>query len=183
VERISHFQFHILASHEDLFIGDSESFLNKMSEQKFDDDADQGLKILYRRTFLASFGGGLIGPFIPIYATQLGASPSEIGLVQAINSVSPSMAQIPWGLVVDRVKRRKPFLFLGSLLYALALLLLLQVSGVVEFIIIILLSYVLSAMAAPALNSLIGDYSSRIGRGKLWLSLMRWRLWEACLQR
>jgi MFS family permease len=166
VERISHFQFHILASHEDLFIGDSESFLNKMSEQKFDDDADQGLKILYRRTFLASFGGGLIGPFIPIYATQLGASPSEIGLVQAINSVSPSMAQIPWGLVVDRVKRRKPFLFLGSLLYALALLLLLQVSGVVEFIIIILLSYVLSAMAAPALNSLIGDYSSRIGRGK-----------------
>ncbi|MEM2402128.1 MAG: hypothetical protein QXX24_06290, partial [Candidatus Bathyarchaeia archaeon] len=51
--------------------------------------AERNLSILYKRALLSSFGSGLIGPFIPIYVTQLGASSAEIGLVQAINSVSP----------------------------------------------------------------------------------------------
>ncbi|MEM1582755.1 MAG: MFS transporter [Candidatus Bathyarchaeia archaeon] len=137
-----------------------------MVEQRSEGSEEQGLKILSRRTLLSSFGSGMISPFIPIYATQLGASSTEIGLVQAINSVSPSIAQIPWGFVVDKVKRRIPFIALGSLLYAVMLLLLLFTSGIIEFITIVLLAYTLSAMAVPAINSLIGEYSSRSGRGK-----------------
>jgi MFS family permease len=125
------------------------------------------LKLLYKRTFLSSFGSGFISPFIPIYAAQLSASPTEIGLVQAINNVSPGIAQIPWGFIIDKVRRRVIFLSLGGLFFASILLLLPLVNTITEFIITILLAYFLSAMAVPALNSLIGDFSTNYGRGKI----------------
>ncbi|MEM2342192.1 MAG: MFS transporter [Candidatus Bathyarchaeia archaeon] len=137
-----------------------------MGEQKSREAESKGLSFLYRRTVLSSFGSGLISPFIPIYATQIGASPAELGLIQAINSVSPSIAQIPWGFIIDRVKRRILFIALGSLLYAFMLLILLYINDIIEFIIVVSLAYVFSAMTAPALNSLIGEYSSVSGRGK-----------------
>ncbi|MEM2309454.1 MAG: MFS transporter [Candidatus Bathyarchaeia archaeon] len=129
--------------------------------------AERSLSILYKRALLSSFGSGLIGPFIPIYVTQLGASSAEIGLVQAINSVSPSIAQIPWGFFVDKVRRRTLIVALGNFLYAFMLLLLLGIRNVTDFIIVVLLAYVLSAMSVPALNSLIGELSDRVGRGKV----------------
>jgi len=125
------------------------------------------LKVLYRRAFFSSFGSGLISPFIPIYATQIGASPSELGLIQAINSVSPSIAQIPWGFLVDKIRRRTLIISVSGLLYASIMLLLLGTNNVLEFILIILSAYLLSAMAAPAINSILGEYSSRVGRARI----------------
>jgi len=130
------------------------------------ENESKGLNLLYKRTILSSFGSGLISPFIPIYATQLGASSAELGLVQAINGVSPSIAQIPWGLIIDKVKRRIPFIALGSLLYASMLLTLLFISDIMGFIVVVSLAYIFSAMAAPAVNSLIGEHSSVSVRGK-----------------
>ncbi|MBS7624930.1 MFS transporter [Candidatus Bathyarchaeota archaeon] len=137
-----------------------------MSESK--SQAESGdLRLLYRRVFLSSFGSGLISPFIPIYAAQLGASSTEIGLVQAINSVSPSIAQIPWGFIIDKARRRVIFLSLSGLLYSLLLLFLFFADNPIEFIVVVLLAYVFSAMASPALNSLLGEFSGVSGRGKI----------------
>lgn len=128
---------------------------------------NRNLGLLYKRTLLSSFGSGLISPFIPIYAAQLGATSTEIGLVQAINSVSPSIAQIPWGFVVDKIRKRVLFMSLGSFLFSLSLLFLVFADDPIKFIITVLLAYVFLAMAAPALNSLIGEYSSVSSRGKI----------------
>lgn len=125
------------------------------------------MKALYRRILLSSFGSGFINPFISIYAAQLGATPTEIGLVQAISSVSPSIAQIPWGFVIDKVKRCIPFIALGTLLYGSILLLLAFTDDIRDFILIILSSYILSAMATPASNYLLGEYSSGSDRGRI----------------
>ena len=127
---------------------------------------NRNLRLLYNRTLLSSFGSGLISPFIPIYAAQLGSSSTEIGLVQAINSVSPSIAQIPWGFVVDKVRRRVLFMSLGTLLFSLSLLFLIFVDDPVKFIIVVLLAYIFLAMVPPALNALIGEYSSVSSRGR-----------------
>ncbi|MEM2029356.1 MAG: MFS transporter, partial [Candidatus Bathyarchaeia archaeon] len=137
-----------------------------MSRRNREESENRNLRLLYRRTILSSFGSGLISPFIPIYAAQLGATSTEIGLVQAINAVSPSIAQIPWGFVIDKVRRRVLFISLGSLLFSLPLLLLIFIGNPTEFILTILLAYIFSAMAVPALNSLIGEYSSVSSRGK-----------------
>jgi MFS family permease len=131
------------------------------------ENENKGLNLLYKRTILSSFGSGLISPFIPIYAAQLGASPLDLGLVQAINSVSPSIAQIPWGFVIDKIKRRIPFIALSSLLYASMLLTLLFVRDITGFIAAISFAYIFLAMAAPAVNSLVGEYSSAQVRGKM----------------
>lgn len=128
---------------------------------------DKNLSILYRRMLLSSFGSGFISPFIPIYAAQLGASSTEIGLVQAINSVSPSIAQIPWGFVVDKIRRRVLFISLGGFLFSFLLLFLMFADSPVKFIVVVLLAYVFSAMAVPALNSLIGEYSGVSSRGRI----------------
>lgn len=137
-----------------------------MSRESQEELEDRNLRILQRRILLSSFGSGFISPFIPIYATQLGASSTEIGLVQAINSVSPGIAQIPWGFVIDKIRRRVLFISLGGFLFSFLLLFLIFADNPMEFIITVLLAYVFSAMAVPALNSLIGEYSSVSSRGK-----------------
>ncbi|MCX8171223.1 MAG: MFS transporter [Candidatus Bathyarchaeota archaeon] len=127
----------------------------------------RNLRLIYRRTVLSSFGSGLISPFIPIYAAQLGATSTEIGLVQAINSVSPSIAQIPWGFIIDKVRKRVLFMSLGSLLFSFSLLFLIFADDPIKFIIVVLIAYFFSAMAVPALNSLIGEFSGVSARGKI----------------
>ncbi|MEM2961288.1 MAG: MFS transporter, partial [Candidatus Bathyarchaeia archaeon] len=77
------------------------------------------------------------------------------------------IAQIPWGFIIDKVRRRVVFLSLGGLFFASTLLLLPLVNIITEFIITILLAYLLSAMAVPALNSLIGEFSTNYSRGKI----------------
>lgn len=138
-----------------------------MSKAVQDKMENRNLGLLYKRALLSSFSSGLISPFIPIYAAQLGASSTEIGLVQAINSVSPSIAQIPWGFVIDKIRRRVLFMSLGGFLFSFSLIFLIFADDPIKFIITVLLAYVFSAMAAPALNSLIGEYSSVSSRGKI----------------
>lgn len=142
-----------------------------MAESRSEESSVHILKALYRRTLLSSFGSGFISPFISIYAAQLGATPTELGIVQAINSVSPSIAQIPWGFVVDKVKRCIPFIALGTLLYGFTLLLLTFTSDIRSFMVIVLSAYVMLAMAAPASNYILGEYSSGSSRGRIMAEL------------
>lgn len=142
-----------------------------MTGSRFERSGERVLKALYRRVLLSSFGSGFVSPFISIYAAQLGATPTELGFVQAVNSVSPSIAQIPWGFVVDRVKRCTLFIALGTLLYGFILLLLIFASDMLSFILVVLSAYVLLAMAAPASNYLLGEYSSGSDRGRVMAKL------------
>jgi len=142
-----------------------------MKEQSQEKPEEQSLKIIYRRTILSSFGGGLINPFVHIYAAQMGASPVEMGWVRAMNTISANIAQIPWGLTIDWLKKRAIFVFLGGLLYALLFLPLLFVDNVLEFLVVISLSSIFAAMIGPALNSLIGDLCEEGNRGKVYAQL------------
>jgi len=142
-----------------------------MKEQDSQKPDGQSLNLIYRRTLLSSFGGGVINPFIHIFAAQMGASPIEMGWIRAINIVSGNIAQIPWGLAIDWLKRRTLFIFLGGLLQGLLLLPLIYVGNVLEFILVIASSFVFSAMVAPALNSLIGDLCEEGNRGRVFAQL------------
>ncbi|MEM2111027.1 MAG: MFS transporter [Candidatus Bathyarchaeia archaeon] len=138
-----------------------------MPEQLSNKPDIQNLKMISRRTIIFSFGNGVINPFIHIYAAQLGASPTELGWVRAINLTLPNIAQIPWGLAMDRFKKRVFFIFFGGLLYGFLLLPLLFVENVLSFIFFIALSSLFAAMIAPALNSLIGDLCREYNRGRI----------------
>jgi len=57
-------------------------------------------------------GYGIIVPLIPIYASQLGASTFQLGLIFASYSIIQLATMVPFGLFADRIGR-KPFLLVG----------------------------------------------------------------------
>jgi DHA1 family multidrug resistance protein-like MFS transporter len=69
--------------------------------------------------FISMLGMGLVTPLLPIYADQLGASPFQVGLVQAGFSISNLVALPFIGRLSDRFGR-KIFLCTGLTLLALA---------------------------------------------------------------
>ncbi len=142
-----------------------------MENQTRDEQSKRSLRLIYRRSVIASFGGGVINPFINIFAAQMGASSVEMGWVRALEQISTNAAQIPWGLAIDRFRRRVPFIFTGALAHAVLLLPLLYVNTVQEFVLVVTLIFIFSAMISPALTSLISDFCGETERGRVFAQL------------
>jgi len=62
--------------------------------------------------FKVSTGGA--APLIPLLTIELGGGPREVGLVNAVGSLSSMLGGLFWGKLSDRLNRRKVFLILGS---------------------------------------------------------------------
>ncbi len=65
--------------------------------------------------FVTVFGFGLANPFLPIYAQELGASETMIGVIMSSYFITRLFLELPSGLISDRIGRRIPML-LGMLL-------------------------------------------------------------------
>ena len=68
-------------------------------------------------------GFGLVIPILPTYATQLGASSFEVGLVMAVYALMNFVFSPFWGTMSDRLGRR-PVIAFTVLITALGFLLL-----------------------------------------------------------
>ncbi|WP_099211494.1 MFS transporter [Thermococcus henrietii] len=68
--------------------------------------------------FKVSTGGA--APLIPLLTMELGGGPREVGLVNAVGSLSSMLGGLFWGKLSDRLNRRKVFLILGFLGTALS---------------------------------------------------------------
>jgi len=72
--------------------------------------------------FVTVFGFGAVQPFLPIYARDLGASETVVGLVTSSYFITRLFIELPSGVISDRIGRRKPLLtgmalsFLGAVL-------------------------------------------------------------------
>src|SRR5512138_3587408 len=65
-------------------------------------------------SFISFFGSYMRIPIVPLFATSLGASTVQVGLINAAFMLVAGALSIPSGLVSDRVGRRLPLL--GGLL-------------------------------------------------------------------
>ncbi len=72
------------------------------------------LGIVFVTVFLDLVGFGIVLPLLPFYATELGASPFEVGLIIASYSAMQFVFAPVWGALSDRYGRR-PLLLLGLL--------------------------------------------------------------------
>ncbi len=70
------------------------------------------LGIVFLTVFLDLVGFGIVLPLLPFYATDLGASPFEVGLIIASYSAMQFVFAPVWGSLSDRYGRR-PLLLLG----------------------------------------------------------------------
>jgi MFS family permease len=142
-----------------------------------EDEKEANLKPLYVRSVVNSLGSGMVSPFMGAYAVKLGASSAEMGWYQSSSNISNNIMQVFWGRLSDKVKRRVPFIIIGTLTMALLWIPMIFVINATQLIILIAVQAVLGSMATPALTALIGDLvpSSKLGRANaninLWTSI------------
>jgi len=72
----------------------------------------KALPILFLVMFLVMVGFGIIIPVMPFYAEEIGANPTELGLLMAIYSLMQFLFAPMWGRISDRIGR-KPVIMIG----------------------------------------------------------------------
>ena len=70
------------------------------------------LPILFLIMFLVMVGFGIIIPVIPFFAEDMGANPTELGLLMAVYSFMQLISAPIWGRVSDKIGR-KPVMMMG----------------------------------------------------------------------
>lgn len=132
-----------------------------MSEQKAGSVA---LGIVFLTVFLDLVGFGIVLPLLPFYATDLGASPFEVGLIIASYSAMQFLFAPVWGALSDRYGRR-PLLLLGLFGSAASYV----VFGLARSLEVLLLSRVIAGIMGaniPVAQAYIADSTTLEGRAR-----------------
>jgi MFS family permease len=135
------------------------------------------MRYLLASTFLVSLAMGMVGLALPLYAKDLGASYTEIGLLGVAFVVFGILVSVPSGRLADRYGR-KPFILLslfstscvfvlysyaGAVIWLLALRL---VQGMTEMPLWINAQAAVADLTAPAIRGkAIGAYGTSWGSG------------------
>lgn len=116
-------------------------------------------------TFLLYLGAFMRAPIVPIYATQLGASVAEVGLINAAFMAVACILAIPLGLFSDRFGR-KSLILLGSSLSAAVSFLFFFARNPYQMMGIYAIGGLGVASFTPTMISFIGDISPPASLGK-----------------
>ncbi len=121
--------------------------------------------ILFIAIFAAMLGLGIIGPLMPIYAKNLGATGIWLGVIFSGFSLSRAIFMPIIGRISDR-KGRKKFIVVGLFCYSVISLLYIQASNVWALSAIRFLHGFASAMVIPIVMAYIGESSRKGHEGK-----------------
>jgi MFS family permease len=82
-------------------------------------DIDKSIAVLAVIAFISQVGVSIMLPLLPLYAVQLGASPTELGLMVSIFAVTQTVGQLGSGAIIGRIPARRQ-MPLGQASYAAA---------------------------------------------------------------
>lgn len=128
-------------------------------------ETKKALPILFAIMFLVMVGFGIIIPVIPFYAEEIGASPTELGLLMAVYSFMQLLFAPVWGRVSDRIGR-KPVMLIGILGLALSFFLMGLASELWMLFAARIIGGMLSAANMPTAMAYVADITSEEDRGK-----------------
>jgi len=119
-------------------------------------------------TFLPyNIAGGSTSNLIPLFMSQtLKASVSEVGIVSAVTSLASVPANIIWGNLSDITKKRKPFIEMGFLGMALALIMMAISTTVPQYYLANFMMGLLAAAVAPVGTVLVLESFHKAEWGK-----------------
>lgn len=123
------------------------------------------LPILFMIMFLVMVGFGIIIPVLPFYAEELGASPTELGLLMAVYSLMQFFFSPMWGRISDRIGR-KPVIVTGILGLAVSYFLLAFSTEVWMLFVARIVGGILSAANMPTVMAYVADITTEDDRGK-----------------
>ncbi|MDR6123325.1 DHA1 family multidrug resistance protein-like MFS transporter [Bacillus sp. SLBN-46] len=123
------------------------------------------LPILFVVMFLVMVGFGIIIPVLPFYAEEIGASPTELGLLMAVYSLMQLIFAPLWGQVSDRIGR-KPVMMIG--ITGLALSFFIQAVSTELWMLFAarILGGILSSANMPTAMAYVADITTEENRGK-----------------
>ncbi|QOR66606.1 MFS transporter [Cytobacillus suaedae] len=128
-------------------------------------ESKKSLPILFLVMFLVMVGFGIIIPVIPFYAEELGASPTQLGLLMAVYSLMQLLFAPMWGRISDRIGR-KPVMMLGILGLSLSFFLMALATELWMLFAARIIGGFLSAANMPTVTAYVADITSEEDRGK-----------------
>lgn len=109
---------------------------------------------------------GTIGAFLPIFGREALALPSsQVGFLLALQAVANGLARIPGGRIVDRAPHRWPIVFIGTVIWALAAVVLGHLQGFVAPAVLMIVATPFMATAFVAMGVVFGNLSAASTRG------------------
>ncbi|MRH44357.1 MFS transporter [Aquibacillus halophilus] len=128
-------------------------------------DTKKALPILFAVMFLVMVGFGIIIPVLPFYAEEMGASPTQLGLLMAVYSLMQLLFAPIWGRISDRIGR-KPVIMIGIFGLALSFFLMAISSTLWMLFAARIIGGLLSSANMPTVMAYVADITSDEDRGK-----------------
>jgi len=126
---------------------------------------------LYANQATGQFSSGLAAPFVPYYATRLGATTADLGWLSAFSNLFPNLLQLPWGRLSDRVGRRVPFIVLGMIVSSSLFLLIAASASPWQLILLVMVQAIAVSIVAPNWGALLGEQTEHGRRGRVFGSI------------
>jgi MFS family permease len=114
-----------------------------------------------------NLGKGMADPYVPYLAIQLGATPAQLGWLQAFTNLFPTVMQVPWGKLSDFMGRRIPFLIIGGVMSFSLYFFMMGAIGAWQLIIIVAVQMFIGSMMIPTWSALVGDVTTVRNRGSV----------------
>ena len=128
-------------------------------------ETKKALPILFVVMFLVMVGFGIIIPVLPFYAENIGASPTQLGLLMAVYSLMQLLFAPMWGRISDRIGR-KPVIMIGILGLSLSFFLMGLSSALWMLFAARVIGGILSAANMPTVMAYAADITTPEERGK-----------------
>ena len=95
-------------------------------------------------------------PVLPLFATHLGADPSEVGIIAAVSAFMGVLFSIPAGMLSDRIGRKKMLLF-SAVIFASAPFLYLIVSSLWQLALVRFYHGLATAVFIPVATAMVSE--------------------------
>ncbi|GAM15523.1 tetracycline resistance MFS efflux pump [Mesobacillus selenatarsenatis] len=128
-------------------------------------DTKKALPILFLVMFLVMVGFGIIIPVIPFYAEEIGATPTQLGLLMAVYSLMQFLFAPMWGRISDRIGR-KPVIMIGILGLSLSFFLMALSTELWMLFAARIIGGFLSSANMPTVMAYVADITSEEDRSK-----------------
>ncbi|MBT2687304.1 MFS transporter [Bacillus sp. ISL-47] len=128
-------------------------------------NSKKALPLLFAVMFLVMVGFGIIIPVIPFYAEELGASPTQLGLLMAVYSLMQLLFAPMWGRISDRIGR-KPVIMIGIFGLGLSFFMMALSSELWMLFAARIIGGFLSSANMPTVMAYVADITSEEDRGK-----------------
>ncbi|WLR55191.1 MFS transporter [Mesobacillus subterraneus] len=128
-------------------------------------DTKKALPILFLVMFLVMVGFGIIIPVIPFYAEEIGATPTQLGLLMAVYSLMQFLFAPMWGRISDKIGR-KPVIMIGILGLSLSFFLMALSTELWMLFAARIIGGFLSSANMPTVIAYVADITSEEDRSK-----------------